>query len=46
MALRDSLDHPVVFLVLVTLGVMSLVKIFAWGAKAADLPGAANYMGG
>ena len=40
--LRDSLDHPVFFLIVVTVGVFCLAKIFAWGLKAANLPGPGN----
>jgi hypothetical protein len=45
MAKRDelatALDHPIFFVLLMTLLVFSTAAIFAWGAKAAGLPGLA-----
>lgn len=37
----DALDHPIFFLVVVTIGVISMAAIFTWAAKAANLPGPA-----
>jgi hypothetical protein len=37
----DSLDHPIVFLVLITVGVVALAAIFVWLFKAAGWPGPA-----
>ncbi len=33
----DSLDHPVVFLALITLGVIAMSSLFLWGAQKANL---------
>lgn len=38
---RDSLDHPVVFVVLISIAVICMTSMFTWGAKAANLPGLA-----
>ena len=46
MALRESLDHPIMFAVLITLVVFSLAAIIRWMAKAQDMPGLANMFGG
>lgn len=37
----DALDHPIVFVILLTIAVASMMSIFTWGAKAANLPGPA-----
>lgn len=39
---RDSLDHPVFFVILLTVAVSCMAVIFSWGLKAAGLPGPAN----
>lgn len=39
--LLDSLDHPIVFVVLMTIAVVSLAAIFVWLFKAAGWPGPA-----
>lgn len=44
--MRAALDHPVVFLIFVTLGVFALAAVFRWGFKAMNVPGAANLFGG
>lgn len=40
--LRDALDHPVFFLLVVTIGVICLTKILGWAAKAAGWSGPAS----
>ena len=37
----DSLDHPITFLVLITIGVVAMAAIFVWLFKAAGWPGPA-----
>lgn len=37
--LADALDHPIFFLFVVSLGVVSMLALMSWGAKAAGLPG-------
>lgn len=32
--LKKNLDHPVVFLLLITIGVMCGIAVIKWGAKA------------
>jgi hypothetical protein len=44
--LRESLDHPIFFLLVVTIGVFCMAAILRWAAKAAGLPGAAHVLGG
>jgi hypothetical protein len=44
--LRDSLDHPIVFVVFVTISVFALAAIIRWAAKAQNMPGLANMFGG
>ena len=44
--LRESLDHPIFFVVVVTVAVFCMASIFRWGAKAAGWPGAATVFGG
>lgn len=44
--MREALDHPIFFLVLVTIGVFAMAAVFRWGLKAANLPGAAAVFGG
>jgi membrane-bound ClpP family serine protease len=39
---RETLDHPLVFLVVVTLGVMAMSSLFTAGAKATGLFGVAS----
>lgn len=39
--LRESLDHPLFFLIVITIGVMAMSSLFTWGFKAAGLHGAA-----
>ena len=46
MALRESLDHPIMFAVLITIVVFSLAAIIRWAAKAQNMPGLANMFGG
>jgi hypothetical protein len=40
--LRDALDHPVFFLLVLTIGVICMTKIFGWGLKAAGYSGPAS----
>ncbi len=37
--LKDALDHPIFFLFVMSIGVVCMLAILSWGAKAADLPG-------
>jgi hypothetical protein len=37
----DALDHPIVFVLLMTVAVACTMAIFTAGAKAANLPGPA-----
>jgi len=39
--LREELDHPLFFLLVVTLGVMAMSSLITWGAKASGLHGVA-----
>lgn len=39
--LVDALDHPIFFLLVISIGVVSFLAILSWGAKAANLPGPA-----
>ena len=41
--LPEALDHPLVFLIVITIGVASLLCIFAWIAKARGSSGAAAF---
>jgi hypothetical protein len=43
---RDALDHPIFFVVVLTVCVMCFSAIVAWALKAAGLPGPANIFGG
>jgi hypothetical protein len=38
---KDSLDHPVFFVIVLTVAVCCMAAIFAWALKAANLPGPA-----
>lgn len=38
---KDSLDHPVMFVVLISVAVICFTSILTWGAKAAGIPGLA-----
>jgi hypothetical protein len=40
--MRDALDHPVFFAVVITVVVVSLSAIFSWGFKAMNMPGPAG----
>lgn len=44
--MREALDHPIFFLVLVTIGVFAMAAIFRWGLKAAGFGGGAAMFGG
>lgn len=37
----DSLDHPIFFILVVAVAVAVVLAIFAWAAKAANVPGLA-----
>lgn len=39
--LRNSLDHPVFFVLVLTIAVFCMAAIFAWGLKAAGYAGPA-----
>ena len=39
--LREELDHPLFFLIVVTIGVMAMSSLFTWGFKAAGIHGGA-----
>ncbi len=41
---KDSLDHPVSFVFLMTIAVVCMAAILSWGAKAAGLPGPAGLL--
>jgi hypothetical protein len=43
---REALDHPIFFLIVMTIGVFALAAVFRWGLKAAGLPGGAAMFGG
>jgi hypothetical protein len=45
MDLRKELDNPLVFLVLITVGVFSLGRIFEWWSKARHHGGTAVVFG-
>jgi hypothetical protein len=40
--LRDALDHPVFFVIVLTIAVSCMAVVASWGLKAAGLPGPAN----
>lgn len=37
--IADALDHPIFFLIVLSIGVVCMLAILSWGAKAANLPG-------
>lgn len=39
---REELDHPLFFLIVVTIGVVCMASLFTAGAKAAGLHGVAT----
>lgn len=39
--LVEALDHPIFFLLVISIGVVCMLSILTWGAKALDLPGPA-----
>lgn len=39
--MRDALDHPVMFVLFLTLAVAGMASILTWGAKASGHSGAA-----
>lgn len=41
MALRESLDHPIFFTLMIALTTVAWLSLITWGAKAAGLPGLA-----
>jgi hypothetical protein len=41
---RESLDHPLFFLIVITIGVMSMSSLFTAGAKATGIHGVASLM--
>lgn len=42
--LVDALDHPIFFLLVISIGVVCMLSILTWGAKAANLPGPASLL--
>lgn len=40
----DALDHPIFFLVVISIGVVCMLSILTWGAKAAGLPGLSSLL--
>lgn len=40
--LRDALDHPIFFSLVITLVVVAWLAIFTWAFKAMNLPGPAH----
>lgn len=42
----DSLDHPIVFVFFIAIAIAGAWGIIRWGAKAHNLPGLANLVGG
>jgi hypothetical protein len=42
--LADALDHPAIFLLVMSIGVASTLCILAWAFKAAGMPGAAAFV--
>lgn len=42
--LVDALDHPIFFLLVISIGVVCMLSILTWGAKAAGLPGPASLL--
>lgn len=39
--IRDSLDHPVFFVIVITVAVVCMASIFTWAFKAMNMPGPA-----
>lgn len=39
---HETLDHPLVFLIVITIGVMAMSSLFTWGGKATGLYGVAS----
>lgn len=39
---RETMDHPLVFLIVITLGVMAMSSIFTWAGKSTGLYGVAS----
>jgi hypothetical protein len=35
----DDLDHPLIFLVVITLGVVAMMSLMSWGLSTAHLTG-------
>lgn len=44
--MREALDHPIFFVVLMTVAVFCMASIFRWGGKALNVPGVATVFGG
>jgi hypothetical protein len=44
--MTEALDHPIVFLFAVTIGVFSLGAIIQWALKAGNFGGGATVFGG
>lgn len=40
--IRDSLDHPVFFVLVITVAVVCMASLISWGFKAANMPGPAG----
>ena len=39
---RETMDHPLVFLIVITIGVMAMSSLFTWGAKSTGFFGVAS----
>lgn len=39
--LTEALDHPIFFLLVISIGVVCMLAVLTWAAKAANLPGLA-----
>jgi len=39
---HELMDHPLVFLIVMTIGVMAMSSLFTWGAKSAGWNGVAT----
>ena len=44
-ALADALDHPLIFLLVMAIGVASVLAILVWVFKSANMPGPAVLVG-
>ncbi|MDA8385416.1 MAG: hypothetical protein M0Z88_04045 [Actinomycetota bacterium] len=42
--LANSLDHPIFFLLVLSVGVAAMLAILSWAAKAANIPGLSSLL--